>query len=257
MRPLALQVKPAGTPDGIRANVHAALARNLPELSPALVAHDGTMVCVGSGPSLPEYVEQIRQERDAGRPIFAVKGAHDFLCEHGLPPDLWLCVDPRDRAYQLQAVNDQTIYLISSRCDAAMFEAVAGRKVVLVHTWAPEEDCEAYRGRLLIGGGTTSGLRAITVAYVLGFRKMKLYGYDSCLASDRKTKRFTGEGVEPGKILDVIVDGRRFWCNGAMAQQAKELQDYYRMMPDLHLEAVGDGLIAAILEARRKREFPV
>ena len=92
MQPLALHVKPVGTREGIRANVHAALARSLPELSPALVSHDGTMVCVGSGPSMPSMVEDIRREREAGRPIFAVKGAHDFLCQQGLPPDLWLCV---------------------------------------------------------------------------------------------------------------------------------------------------------------------
>ena len=256
MRPLKLQVKPAGTPEGIRANVQAALARGLPELSVPPVTHDGTMVIVGSGPSTPSMVEAIRDERALGRPIFAVKGAHDFLCQQGLQPDLWLCVDPRDRAYLLKEANDHTTCLISSRCDASMFEALANRKVVLVHTWSKEEHCDEYNGKLLVGGGTTSGLRAITVAYVLGFRKIALYGFDSCLAPDRKTKRFTGEGVEPGKLVDVIVDGRRFWCNAAMAQQAHEFQDYYTVMPDLKVDAKGDGLIAAILTARRKRGFP-
>jgi hypothetical protein len=230
MQPLKLHVKPAGTVEGIRANVQAALARNLPEMAPGIVAHDGTMVVVGSGPSMPEHVEEIRAERELGRPIFAVKGAHDFLCQHGMQPDLWLCVDPRDRAYLLQEAND--------------------------HTWAKEEHCEEYNGKLLIGGGTTSGLRAITVSYVLGFRKIVLYGFDSCLAKDKFTKRFTGEGVEPGKLIDVIVDGKRFWCNGAMAQQANEFQQYYEAMPDVKIEAKGDGLLAAIIAARHKRGFP-
>jgi uncharacterized Rossmann fold enzyme len=256
MQPLALHVKPAGTPEGIRANVQAALARNLPELTPALVAHDGTMVLVGSGPSMPELVEEIRRERERDRPIFAVKGAHDYLCQQGIQPDLFLCIDPRNRAYQLQEANDHTTYLISSRCDASMFDALTGRKVVLVHTWAQEEHCDEYNGKILVGGGTTSGLRAITVGYLLGFRRFVLYGYDSCLASDKTTKRFTGEGVERGKLVDVIVDGKRFWCNGAMAQQANEMQQYYTVMPGLTLEAKGNGLIAAIIAARKKRGFP-
>lgn len=255
MHPLKIQVKPAGTPEGIRANVQAALARNLPEMSPGLVVHDGTMVIVGSGPSMPSMVEEIRKERELGRPIFAVKAAHDFLCEHGIEPDLFLCVDPRDRSNQLCHANDYTTYLISSRCDASMFEALNGRNVVLVHTWAPAEHCQEYEGKLLIGGGTTSGLRALTVSYVLGFRKVILYGFDSCCAADRVTKRFTGEQVEPEKLVDVVVDGRTFWCNGAMAQQANEFQDYYQAMPDIQIEAKGDGLIAAILRARRERGY--
>lgn len=256
MQPLALHVKPVGTVEGIRANVQAALARHLPELVPGLVRHDGTMVCVGSGPSMPGLLEEIRAERERGRPIFAVKGAHDFLCRNGMQPDLWMCVDPRDRTNLLEEANDYTTYLISSRCDATMFDALKDKRVFVCHTWAKEEHCPEYEGRLLLGGGSTSGLRAITAGYALGFNKFVLYGYDSCLSSDKATKRFTGEGVEPTKILDVIVDGKRFWTNGAMAQQAHEFQDYYTAMPDLHIEVRGGGLIAAILEARRKRGYP-
>jgi hypothetical protein len=255
MQPLALHVKPVGTVEGIRANVQSALARILPELVPSLVRHDGTMICVGSGPSMPDQLEAIRAERDRGRPIFAVKGAHDFLCRNGIQPDLWLCVDPRDRTNLLEEANDYTTYLISSRCDASLFEFLKEKRVILCHTWAQEEHCEEYNGKLMLGGGSTSGLRAITVGYVLGFSRFVLYGYDSCLAKDKATKRFTGEGVEPTKIIDVLVDGKRFWANGAMAQQANEFQDYYKVMPDLQIEAKGGGLIAAILEARKKRGY--
>jgi hypothetical protein len=257
MRPLEVHVQVAGTPTSIRANVQAALARNLPELAPSPIIHDGTMICVGSGPSMPSMVEAIRAEREAGRPILAVKGAHDFLCRHELPPDLWLCVDPRDRSSLLAEANDFTTYLLSSRCDASMFDALAARRVLLCHTWGEVEDCPEYRGKLLLGGGSTSGLRAVTVAYVLGFRKVVLYGYDSCLAPDKRTKRFTGEGVPEEGVLDVIVGGQRFWANGAMAKQAMDFQDIYKVMPDIHLDVKGGGLLAAILENRRERELPV
>jgi hypothetical protein len=205
---------------------------------------------------MPALVEEIRAERDRGRPIFAVKGAHDFLCRAGIQPDLWMCVDPRDRTNLLQEANDFTTYLISSRCDASIFEALKEKRVMVCHTWAKEEHCQEYEGKLLLGGGSTSGLRAITAGYALGFSKFVLYGYDSCLDKDRATKRFTGEAVEANKILDVIVDGKRFWTNGAMAQQAHEFQDYYTAMPDLQIEVKGGGLIAAILDARRKRGYP-
>lgn len=200
---------------------------------------------------MPGQVEAIRSERERGRPILAVKGAHDFLCQHDLQPDLWLCVDPRDRAYLLKEVNDFTTYLISSRCDPSMFEALEKRRVILVHTWAQEEQCDEYKGKFVFGGGSTSGLRAINCAYAMGYRHFSLYGYDSCLSEDKKYKRFTGEG--PGQVIDVIVNGKRFWTNGAMAKQAQELQDYYTIMPDLRLTIHGGGLLAAILDARAAR----
>ncbi len=54
----------------------------------------------------------------------------------------------------------------------------------------------------------------------------------------------------------MIVNGKRFWANGAMAQQAQEFQQYYAIMPDLQVTVKGDGLIAAIVAARQKRGYP-
>jgi hypothetical protein len=52
-------------------------------------------------------------------------------------------------------------------------------------------------------------------------------------------------------VVDVIVNGRTFYCNGAMAQQANEFQELFSTFPGIQIEAAGDGLIAAILEARK------
>lgn len=255
MTPLVINVIPAGTTEEIRANVSSALARSLPELVPALVSHDGPLVCVASGPSTPQFLESIKRERERGRPILAVKGAHDYLCRNGVVPDLWIGVDPRDCSDLLEEVNDHTTYLVASRCSPLVFDTLKGRRVVLVHCYAEEEPHPGFKGKMLIGGGSTSGLRGISAGYALGFRNFILYGYDSCLADDRTTKRFTGEKVEPHKVVDVIVDGRRFWANGAMAQQANEFQQYYQLLERFHVEVHGDGLIAAIVKARAAREF--
>lgn len=255
MFPLHLNVTAAGTTDGIRANISSALARTLPELVPALVSHDGPLVCVGSGPSMPSFIDAIKAERERGRPILAVKGAHDYLCQQGVPPDLWICVDPRDRSNLLTEVNHHTTYLISSRCDPSMFETLKDAHVILIHCYAEEEPHPEFNGKFLLGGGSTSGLRGITAGYVMGFRNFILYGYDSCLSPDQQTKRFTGEAPDPKRLIDVIVGGRRFWCNGALAQQAKEFQDYYGVLERFHVESHGDGLITAIVAARAARGF--
>jgi hypothetical protein len=107
--------------------------------------------------------------------------------------------------------------------------------------------------KIAIGGGTTSGLRAINIGYVLGFRHFTLYGYDSCNRADG-VKRFTGETTGPS--VDVYVGGpggRKFNCNAAMAQQANEFQKLFDVMGDIKLDVKGPGLIAEIMRVREAR----
>lgn len=266
----SIKVQKAGTEEANASNIRANLERGLQEFQPALTANDGHFVIVGSGPSVISFLAEIRQERDDARPICAIKGAHDWLIDNGLEPDFFVTCEPRMRP--MRHKSERTVYLLASRCTPELFEFLADKRIVIWHSLAapkrlhpkpgqtsfsweelePDEECEAWRGRFGVGGGTTSGLRAINLGYLMGFRKFILYGFDSCLSGDRDTKRFTGEGVGEGWKTDVIVGGRRFWCNGALAMQAVEFQELYRGM-DMRVEVKGDGLLAAIVAERHKR----
>lgn len=236
-------------------NVVSALKRGLPEITPAFVAHDGHLVIVGSGPSLPRFVEDIKAERANGRPICAVKGAHDFLIENGIEPELFLSVEMQDRRQQLQKKTDSTVYLLASRVHPAVFDHLSDRRVVLWHSWAETERFKELKGKQVIGGGTTSGLRAVTVGYILGFRNFILYGFDSCL-DENKRKRFDSGVMKEEQIIDRWVAGRRFFCNHAMALQADEFQEIYGVLDGAHIEVKGDGLLAAIVEERKRLGYP-
>jgi hypothetical protein len=72
---------------------------------------------------------------------------------------------------------------MASRCAPEMFDHLANRKVMLWNSYGSLDEAKAYKGHPAIGGGSTSGMRAITVGYVLGFRKFVLYGMDSCFAA--------------------------------------------------------------------------
>lgn len=253
LNPLDIRVAQFGATSQHVSAIDANSRRGLPELSPALVSHDGTMVMVGSGPSLPTMLDEIRLERAKGRPICAIKGAHDYLCANGLEPDLFVSVEPRDRRGNVKLKNDHTVYLLASRVAPEVFDHLADKKVMLWHSWGHESEIETVKqhSRLAIGGGSTSGLRAIAVGYLFfGFRNFVLYGYDSCNAPDG-TKRF--DGSQTGVTTDVIVGDRTFTCNMAMAAQAQEFQlCTYGLFSDIHLDAKGDGLIAAILAERTR-----
>jgi hypothetical protein len=170
-------------------------------------------------------------------------------------PDLWVNLDPRDRTSGIQRANDYTTYLVASRCPPVTFDHLKGRKVVLWHSWAEGPEMKALGGgKLAVGGGTTSGMRTINIGYLLGYRKFVLFGYDSCNNADG-IKRFTGEMTGPTMDVYVGETKRKFTCNAAMAQQANEFQMVYAVMDDITIDAKGPGLIAAILEERRKLNF--
>jgi len=256
MQPLEITVQAAGTAEELCSNIRSALARGLPELTLAPIKHDGTMVLVASGWSMPDYLQSIRAHQAMGRPIVAIKAAHDFLVENGIEPDLWVNLDPRDRTSGVQRLNDHTVYMAASRCPPLTFEHLKGRKILLWHSWAEGPEMKAIGpGKLAIGGGTTSGLRAINIGYIMGYRKFELYGYDSCNDANGR-KRFTGDMA--GQTIDIWVggpDGKKFNCNLAMAQQANEFQKVYEVMADVHINAYGPGLIAEILRVRRERKM--
>ena len=234
-------------------NIRAAVRLGLPEFVPALLPHDGHAVVCGSGPSLPLCLDELRVEREMRRPIVAVKGAHDLLCKNGIEPDAFVSCEAKPRLENVQYANDKTIYYLSSRCSPELFDYLKGRKVVVWHPYSDkDQSLPELMGKTLIGGGTTSGLRAVTLLSLLGFAKFVLYGFDSCIDLKTKKKRYDSGAMKPEQLVDRIIRGRRFLCNGAMSMQADEAQMYYKLFPDISFDVKGDGLIAAIMKERKR-----
>lgn len=254
MQPLSIDVRQYGMPEGIDENIRHSLSLGLPELQIGLLKHDGAAVIVASGPSVKNHLEEIRQEQEKGRPVLAVKGAYDFLRKHDITPDLYCSVEPRYRP--IEKPSKRSAYLLASRVNRQLFDDLKGYSVYLWHSWSDEDSMGMLKHKFCIGGGSTSGLRAINVLYLLGFRKLRLYGFDSCLG-ERGEKRVDQDPLgDEVKRIDVIVGGRRFVCNMAMAAQAQDFQHIYSVMPDLSMETIGSGLIPAILDERRKQGLP-
>lgn len=259
LKPLAFDSSTFNVPQGITENIESCIKRGLPELLPAICSHDGTFVIAGSGPSLSDHLEDIKKERELGRPICAIKGAHDFLVSHEIEPDLFLSIDPRDRRNNVQRATENTVYLLSSRCCPQLFDHLKDRYVMVFHAASTQEenDCLQKNGvKFAIGGTSTSGLRAVNVGYFMGYRKFVMYGMDSCNAPDGITKRI--DGSLTGQTTDVIVgtSGKKFIANIAMAQQALDFQHLWVMMPDITVDVKGNGLLAAIQEERKKKNLP-
>ena len=250
--PLKVEGSCVYSDDALFEHIDRALALGLPEIGKQEDARPGGCVLVGSGPSVGGQIETIRGLKDLGCPVVAVRGAHDWLIANGVVPDFALNVDPLETAAECFArPHPATTYLIASQSHPKMFEVLAGSKVAVWHALM-KKDQKTPKGRMLIGGSTTSGMRAVVVMHVLGWREFHLFGYDSCLSGD--SLRIDGSGLKDGdRIVEVSIDpdGERFRCNPSMALQAQSFQDLYEQLPGVEFRAYGHGLIQAIV---RKRE---
>jgi hypothetical protein len=250
--PLKITGKCVAEDDILFANMDAAIARGYPQVKQAQPAKTGAILLVASAPSVKGQLELIKKMKAAGSPIVAIKGAHDWLIENGVTPDYALAIDPQEHRIAFYKPQPSVHYMIASQCHPAMFDNLDGHQVTLWHPYLKKGQ-DRPKKTMLIGGGTTSGLRAISLFYVLGYRQFELFGFDSC--NDGELLRVNGDGLKDGdKLIEVKIDpqGETFDCNMSMALQAEHFQTYYDYLPDATFNGHGRGLIQAIIKKRNQ-----
>jgi uncharacterized Rossmann fold enzyme len=250
--PLKITGKCVAEDETLFANMDAAIARGYPQVKEAQSAKTGAILLVASAPSVKGQLELIKKMKAEGSPIVAIKGAHDWLIAQGVIPDYALAIDPQEHRIAFYKPQPNVHYMIASQCHPAMFDNLDGYQVTLWHPYVKKGQ-DRPKNCMLIGGGTTSGLRAISLFYVLGYRQFELFGFDSC--NDGELLRVNGEGLKEGdKLIEVKIDpkGETFYCNTAMALQAEHFQTYYDYLPDATFKAHGRGLIQAIIKKREQ-----
>lgn len=236
-------------PDAIiRAHVEASCERNMPWLELA-EAHDRVAIVVGGGPSMRSLLPMIAAMQKAGGEVFVTNGASTALAAAGVVADHHVLLDARAANVVFVAGPKARHYLIASQCHPDLFRAIEGHPATLWHPAYPEiDEWIGHREAVLIGGGTTVGLQAMSIAYALGHRKIHLFGFDSSYSA-------AGEGHAYPQPLNAD-DDRQEYCVGDqkfiaapwMARQAMEFQTASRQLcdGDAELYVHGTGLLPAI-----------
>jgi uncharacterized Rossmann fold enzyme len=249
--PLKIVGKCVADDETLFQNMEAAVARGFPQVTKQESAKNEMITLVASGPSVAGQIDVIREMAKTTK-IVAIKDAHDWLISQGVIPDYALAIDPQEHRISFYKPHKAVEYMIASQCHKAMFDNLEGHKVTIWHPYVMKGQ-DRPKNSMLIGGGTTSGLRAISLFYVLGYRHFSLFGFDSCLTGD--TLRINGSGLKEGDTLTEVRierDGETFYCNPSMALQAEHFQTYYDYLPDAHFYGFGHGLIQAIIKKREQ-----
>lgn len=229
--------------DTLRTQVTEALNRHCQWLTP-VEAHGHTALLVGGGPSLKDNLWMIRGMQLNGCRVFATNNAYEYLKENGIQPDFHVMLDAREANREFVPDDRQPKYY-ASQCHPSVLDA-AGDSLICWHAHHP-----CYRDHIAhhasadvqVGGGSSVGLRAMALAYVLGYRDLRLFGFDSSYA---ETHHAYPQKLNDGeRLLEITVEGEKFRCAPWMVTQAEEFRDLAvtLLKEGCTLSVYGDGLI--------------
>ena len=250
--PLKITGKCVADDETLFTHMENAVTRGYPQITKPGEAKNGAIALVASGPSVASQIDVIKKMQADGVKIVAIKDAHDWLLTQGVIPNYALAIDPQEHRISFYTPHKGVEYMIASQCHKAMFDNLEGHNVTIWHPYVMKGQ-NRPKNVMLVGGGTTSGLRAISLFYVMGWRHFALFGYDSCNQGDKL--RINGSGLKDGDVLNEIrieEDGETFYANPSMALQAEHFQTYYDYLPDATFTGYGHGLIQAIIKKREQ-----
>jgi len=222
---------------------------------PHPLQHTEVMMLCG-GPSLNDYVDEIKQLRDDGMYLITTNGTYNWALEHGLKPSMQLIIDAREFNKRFtQPIIDDCKYMLASQCHPSIFEGMPLDRTYAWHVGSNTGDVsdlldELYELWFPCPGGSTVTLRGLCLLRMLGFHKIHMYGFDSCHRDGAHHAYEQLENdYEGSRTIPVSVGGKVFWCDPWMFCQAKEWMEMVGLFGDeIDLNVKGDGLIAHIIK---------
>lgn len=248
------------TPDEtLLENVRSSIKRQLPQFDPH-PDRPGEICIVGGGWSLEETLPELLDLCWKGAPILALNGSGKWLLERNLRSGALMVLDARPENAKFLVEIPGCKYLIASQCAPETFDACPG-DAWIYHVCEGGSEIEKelnafYRGRWVnVIGGSTVGMRAITVARMMGYRFIHLFGIDSCFSPEGKNHAYEQDwNTESfGRMYwalskDEKVKGREFRCATWQASQAQNFRDFIAHNgKHFRLHIHGDGLLAYML----------
>lgn len=192
------------------------------------------------GPSLNDTWESIG-DFDT---IISCSGAYKFLVDRGIIPTHHVEVDPREhKVILLGEPQMETKFLISSTCHPKYFDHLEGFDVSLWHVFAnTENDIRLLpRNEWALTGGSSVGLRAMTIARFLGFTDLHVFGMDGCEGASGK--HASSHPSQPQGYQEVEYKGKIYRTTASMFECAKQTFHELDQMPDVRATFYGEGLV--------------
>lgn len=213
--------------------------------------HDGHAVIVGGGPSLKDNLEEIKWRQSVGQVIFATNNTYNFLSDHGIIPQTHILLDARKENEEfVPKIGANALCYYASQVHPSSLEKARqnGHDVILWHSMIDGIQELVFEDSCFIGAGLSSvGLKAMALAYTLGYRNIHIYGLDSSYREGQH-HAYKQPLNDDERILDVECNGKIYTTASWMATQAEEFKSIAALLVDAGctLTIHGEGLLPDI-----------
>lgn len=220
--------------------------------------HDRPAAILSAGPSLERFLVKERPWKYAT--LFAVKHTLPLLKHLEVAPEYCVVLDPREvsgvsthgkvRKDLFLAAHEDTTFLVASMTHPSVTEFLleTGHKVVGWHALAQgiekvQKDQFNDEKITVVAGGTSSAMRSISLAHLMGFRTAQLFGFDSCFEEmpNAETKGL----IEKLRVKQKDGTFKTVITTGELLAQAQDLEKIFGLPPEkvfMKLECKSDGL---------------
>lgn len=179
--PFDFVLVPSVKPEQLRENMLSSMSRGLPEISlknAPCKPHEHELSIAAGGPSLDDTWKDLKGY------VGAVNGSLSFLLKKGVIPNACGVCHAEPHMADIIEPHPDVTYYVASIVHPSVFEKLKGCNVVLWHCSSvpgAHKTLNELRGKtwMEVGGGSTMGLRWMTLGYTCGFRTFHLHGMDS------------------------------------------------------------------------------
>lgn len=255
----------------VKNNVEAGYTRfhELPEFQ-KIKGHENPIIIVGGGTTLknPEVFNKLK-ELSQKWPVMAAGSPHDWLIQNGIHPQYTAACDP-DPVTALynkeKNLNPRARYLFASCSAPELMKMVPKDRIAMWHCHSDAiqkkiEETKIEKVYQAVGGGCTVGLRCISLAIMLGYTNIQIFGMDSFVRSIDEHHAFDFQDEEKeflGQTYKIQVgtkdgpNGKTYLCAGYQLAQAAHFKEFIChnwnvFTPTFH----GESLLADIYELEK------
>ena len=218
---------------------------------------DKELIFIAGGPSINEYVQELKLNKKLGVPIVTFNGSYNWAIENGIKPDVQVVMDAREfNSRFVDPIIPSCKYLIASQCHPELVKKLPKEQTILWHSGADNvkkavRQLGIERDIYPVYGGMTVMLRAFSLFLMLGYSKFAVYGFDSCIMDNHHG--YPQPENDSPRIFDVECGDRVFKCHPWMLSQAHEFLELQEMISELvQMDIKGDGLIAHMIKTGAK-----
>lgn len=180
--------------------------------------HERHAVIVGGGPSARNFLNEIRTRKEHGQEIFALNNSWQYLEKNGITPDFHVMLDARPENVLFVPASGTGYY--ASQCNPKVW-GKSPNPILWNHSNAQQFVPE---GGLFVAGGSTVGLNALSIAAMLGYRQIHIYGFDSSY-DDELHHAYEQELNDNERTLTVKCGDEEFLTAPWMGEQAVQFTE--------------------------------